>query len=187
MPAGMLFDRTVGQGSDQFVSTILGHDDENVRAAHSDFYGPWKHRLRAFADAGELLRQTKKSGLSVVLATSASEEEAVHLRAAIDADDAVDVVTTKDDVDASKPDPDIVRTALDKAGLVAAESLLVGDTAWDVEAAARAGVSCVCVLTGGVGERELRDAGAIAVFPDVSRLLEDFDNSPLGALAARQR
>ena len=178
--------RTVGQGSDQFVSSILGRDDGKVRAAHSDFYGPWKHRLVAFAGAGDLLRQTKKRGLAVVLATSASEEEAAYLRAAIDADDAVDVVTTKDDVDASKPDPDIVKTALDKAGLAAGDALLVGDTVWDVEAAERAGVSCVCVLSGGVSEGELRRAGAIAVFRDVRHLLDEFDTSPLGELASRQ-
>lgn len=140
----------------------------------------------AFAGAGELLRQTKKRGLAVVLATSASEEEATHLRAAIDADDAVDVVTTKDHVDASKPDPDIVRTALDKAGLAAANAVFVGDTVWDVEASERAGVGCVCVLTGGISERELRGAGAIAVFRDVRHLLDEFDNSPLGELASRQ-
>ena len=74
--------RTVGQGSDQFVSSILGHDDRQVADAHSDFYGPWKHRLAAFPGAADLLRVTKKAGLSVVLATSASEAEAKHLTAA---------------------------------------------------------------------------------------------------------
>jgi len=63
--------RTVGQGSDQFVSSILGRDDDKVADAHSDFYGQWKHRLVAFAGAADLLRTTKKAGLSVVLATSA--------------------------------------------------------------------------------------------------------------------
>jgi HAD superfamily hydrolase (TIGR01509 family) len=177
--------RTVGQGSDQFVSTILGRDDEKVRAAHSDFYGPWKHQLVAFDAAADLLRTTKKAGLTVVLATSASEEEAGHLRAAIDADDAIDAVTTKDDADASKPDPDIVQTALDKAGLDAGDAVFVGDTVWDVEAARKAGVDCVCVLSGGLSEKELLDAGAVRVYRSVRALLEDFDKSPLGELATR--
>src|SRR6478672_11738210 len=155
--------RTVGQGSDQFVPSILGNDDDKVADAHSDFYGQWKHQLVAFPAAADLLRMTKKAGLSVVLATSASEAEAEHLTAAIDADDVIDVVTTKADVDASKPDPDIVRTALKKAGLRAADAVFVGDTVWDVQAARRAGVRCVCVLTGGISETELRDAGAIAI------------------------
>ena len=175
--------RTVGQGSDQFVSSILGRDDDAVADAHSDFYGPWKHQLVAFPGAADLLRLTKKAGLSVVLATSASEDEAEHLTAAIDADDAIDIVTTKDDVDASKPDPDIVQTALNKAGLHADDAVFVGDTVWDVQAAGRAGVRCVCVLSGGISESELRDAGAIAVYRDVPQLVADFDDSPLGQLA----
>jgi HAD superfamily hydrolase (TIGR01509 family) len=174
--------RTVGQGSDQFVSTILGRDDERVRNAHSDFYGQWKHRLVAFDGAADLLRTTKKAGLTVVLATSASEAEAEHLTAAIGADDVIDVVTTKGDVDASKPDPDIVHTALRKAGLSAEAALFVGDTVWDVEAARRAGLSCVGVLTGGISEAELRDAGAVAVYRDARHLLDEFDTAPLGRL-----
>jgi len=174
--------RTVGQGSDQFVASILGHDDDQVADAHSDFYGPWKHQLAAFPGAADLLRTTKKTGLSVVLATSASEAEAEHLTAAIGADDAIDVVTTKGDADASKPDPDIVHTALNKANLRADHALFVGDTVWDIEAAKRAGVRCVCVLSGGISAADLRDAGAIAVYRDVAHLLHDFDSSPLAQL-----
>ena len=176
--------RTVGQGSDQFVSTILGRDDEKVRDAHSDFYGQWKHQLVAFNGAADLLRTTKKSGLVVVLATSASEAEAEHLTAALDADDYIDVVTTKDDVDASKPDPDIVNTALEKGGLDASDAVFVGDTVWDVEAAGGAGVPCVGVLSGGISEAELREAGAVAVYRDVAHLLEEFDSSPIAALVS---
>src|SRR5947209_59822 len=174
--------RTVGQGSDQFVPSILGHEDEQVANAHSDFYGPFKHQLRAFDGAADLLRTTKKAGLTVVLATSASEAEAAHLTAAIDADDAIDVVTTKADADASKPDPDIVQSALDKAELRPDDALFVGYTVWDVQAAGRAGLRCVCVLSGGISEAELRDAGAIAVYRDVAQLVAEFDDSPLGKL-----
>jgi HAD superfamily hydrolase (TIGR01509 family) len=174
--------RTVGQGSDQFVSSIIGRDDEKVRNAHTDFYGQWKHSLVAFDGAAELLRTTKKAGLAVVLATSASEAEAEHLTAAIDAEDVIDVVTTKADVDASKPDPDIVHTALEKAGLDPTDAVFVGDTVWDVEAAGRAGLSCVGMLSGGISEAELRNAGAVAVYRDVRQLLDEFDTSPLGGL-----
>lgn len=174
--------RTVGQGADRFVESVLGHPDEKVSDGHTDFYGPFLHDLVAFPKAAELLRATKRAGLRVVLATSASEKEAEHLRAAIDADDVVDTITTKDDADASKPDPDIVETALDKTGLDPARAIFVGDTVWDVEAARRAGLDCVCVLSGGIGAAELREAGAVAVYDDVAHLLEEFDSSPLGKL-----
>jgi HAD superfamily hydrolase (TIGR01509 family) len=179
--------RTVGQGSDRFVESVLGHDDDDVSKAHSDFYGPHLHELAAFPKAADLLRATKEAGLVVVLATSATEEEAAHLRGAIDADDVIDALTHSEDAEESKPDPDIVQTALDKAGLDADRALFVGDTVWDVEAARRAGLDCVCVRSGGIGAEELREAGAIAVYDDVAALLADFDDSPIGALVKRAR
>jgi HAD superfamily hydrolase (TIGR01509 family) len=182
-PAMTDLHRTIGQGSERLVGSILGRADDDVAAAHTDFYGPFLHELAAFPGAQELLRRTKDAGLSVVLATSASAKEAERLRAAIDADDVIDCLTNKDDVAESKPDPDIVQTAMDKAGLSAQQCLFVGDTVWDVEAARRAGLDCVCVRSGGIGESELRDAGAIAVYRDVRHLLDDFDSSPLGTLA----
>src|SRR3954453_7464515 len=175
---------TIGQGSDRLVETILGHADEDVANAHTDFYGPFLPPLAPLAGAADLLRATKRAGLAVVLATSASAKEADHLRAALHADDVIDEITNKDDVEESKPDPDIVRTALDKAGLDPANALFVGDTVWDVEAARRADLDCVAVLTGGIAEHDLRDAGAVAVYRSAQHLLDDFDDSPLGKLAS---
>jgi HAD superfamily hydrolase (TIGR01509 family) len=177
--------RLIGQGSDRLVTSILDREDEDVVEAHTDFYGARLHDLRAFDGAGDLLRRVAASGLAVLLATSASSKEAAHLRAAIDADDVIGKVTTKDDAKESKPAPDIVRTAVDSLDLDAGECVFVGDTVWDVEAAGRAGMDCVCVLTGGISEAELRDAGAIAVYRDVRHLLESYDASPLARLADR--
>jgi phosphoglycolate phosphatase-like HAD superfamily hydrolase len=176
--------RTIGQGADRLVESVLGHAEDAVSDAHSDFYGPNLRDLVAFPGAANLLRTTKKAGLRVVLSTSASAEEVEHLRAAIGADDAIDEVTCKDDVDASKPDPDLVQVGLDKAGLTAARAVFVGDTVWDAEAAKRAGVPCVCVLTGGISAAELREAGAVAIYDDVAHLLREFDGSPLAGLNA---
>ena len=172
----------VGQGSERLVTSALGRPDEDVAAAHSDFYGPFLHRLPPFPGATELLRAVKSAGLAVVLATSASEEEADHLVTALGAEDVVDVVTHKDDADESKPAPDIVETALAKAGLEPEQAIFVGDTVWDVEAACRAGLECVCVLSGGIPEAALRDAGAIGIYRDVAHLLDELAESPLGAL-----
>jgi HAD superfamily hydrolase (TIGR01509 family) len=178
---------TVGQGSDRLVETILGREDEDVADAHTDFYGPFMHELAPFEGAADLLRTTKQAGLVVVLATSASAKEAGHLRESLDADDVIDEVTTKDDVEESKPDPDIVQAALDKAGLGKDSALFVGDTVWDVEAAKRAGLDCVAVLSGGIAEHDLRDAGAVEIYRDVKHLLDEFDNSPLAKLALRSK
>jgi HAD superfamily hydrolase (TIGR01509 family) len=176
---------TVGQGAERLVETVLGRPDQDVADAHTDFYGPFLHELMPLDGAADLLRATKRAGLVVVLATSASAKEARHLRDALAADDVIDAVTSKDDAEASKPDPDIVQTALDKSGLDAPEAVFVGDTVWDVEAARRAGLDCVAVLTGGIAEHDLRDAGAVAVYRDPRHLLDEFPDSPLGKLASR--
>jgi HAD superfamily hydrolase (TIGR01509 family) len=174
----------IGQGSDQLVESILGHDDQSVADAHSDFYAPHLHHLRAFDGAGDVLRKIKASGLSVVLATSASERDARYLTDAIDADDAIDAVTTSSDVKESKPAPDIVEAALDQAGLKASDCVFVGDTVWDVKAAERAGLPCICVLTGGIDERLLREAGAIEIYENVAKLAEQLDSSAIAKLPA---
>ncbi|HTW20666.1 MAG TPA: HAD family hydrolase [Mycobacteriales bacterium] len=175
----------IGQGSDRLVTSVLGKDDPAVAEAHADFYGPHLHHLCAFDGAADLLRKIRASGVSVVLATSAAKRDARFLADAIDADDAIDHLTTNDDADSSKPDPDIVNAALRGAGLDAADCVFVGDTTWDVEAAKRAGMPCICVLTGGIDERELRDAGAIEIYEDVSALHERLAQSAIGALIDR--
>jgi HAD superfamily hydrolase (TIGR01509 family) len=177
--------RTVGQGASRLIETLLGRPDDDVEQGHTDFYSPFLYEACALPGAAELLRATKKAGLSVVLATSASEKEAGMLRKAIDADDVVDALTNADDVEASKPEPDIVQAALDKACIDADRALFVGDTVWDVEAARRAGIDCITVLSGGISEDELRAAGAVAVYRDVADLLDHFDDSPLGDLGRR--
>jgi phosphoglycolate phosphatase-like HAD superfamily hydrolase len=96
-----------------------------------------------------------------------------HFVELLDAGDLADGHTTKDDVDASKPEPDLVRAALEQVDTESA--VMVGDTPWDVEAAARAGLETVCVITGGFSEQELRDAGARAVFTSLVELREKLD------------
>ena len=173
----------VGQGADRLVESVLGHDDRRVAEAHDDIYAARLHSVPVLAGAADLVRKTKAAGLVVVLASSASKHEVEHLRRALDVDDVVDEVTTSDDADESKPAPDIVQIALEKADLMPSDCVFVGDTVWDVEASQKAGVRCVAVLSGGICEQALRDAGAVAVYRDAGALLGDFDISPLGALA----
>ena len=104
-----------------------------------------------------------------------------HLEAFIDKLDARELVdgwTMKDDVEASKPDPDLVNAGLEKAGT--RDAVMVGDTPWDCEAARRAGIETITVMTGGFSEQELRDAGAVAVFESLDDLRDRLDETPLG-------
>jgi phosphoglycolate phosphatase-like HAD superfamily hydrolase len=102
-----------------------------------------------------------------------------HYLDLLDARELADDWTTSADVEATKPEPDLVKAAVEKAG--GGDAVMVGDTTWDCKAAERAGVPTVAVLTGGFSEAELRDAGAVAVFESIEDLRESLDDTPLAA------
>ncbi|MGN6444306.1 HAD family hydrolase [Amnibacterium sp.] len=175
--------RAIGMDSAKLLETLLGDDVDRLGDAakerHRTHYAADRERIRTLDGARELLRELDRRGLAVVLATSSPPEEFEMTTDVLDAGDAVLTATTAEDVDAAKPAPDVVSRALEKAGVDAADAVMVGDAVWDVQAAAEAGVRCIGVRTGGVSEQELRDAGAIAVYDDAAALLADLDSSPL--------
>ena len=172
----------IGMGSDQLVQRLLGRDSEEASDAHSRHYEPFKKEIRAFPKAADLLAELCRRGGLVVLATSSDEEDLARLREAVGADDAVEDAVTKGDVEHSKPSPDIFAAAMKRLDLDPDRTLVLGDTPWDVEAAAKLGVRTVCVLTGGASREQLESAGAVAVYEDVAELFERLDESPLGEL-----
>jgi len=177
--------RAIGMGSGQLLDKLLPASrdkdaDADVRAAHSALYAEYWSRLRPLPGAADLLRACKRRGLAVVLASSADEPEFTALRAALDAEDAIDAVTFSGDVETSKPAPDLVEAALDKIGVPAGEAVFTGDTVWDVQACQKAGVSCVGLLSGGVSRDELTSAGAAAVYRDPQDLLSNLGAALLG-------
>ncbi|GGV35585.1 haloacid dehalogenase [Actinomadura cremea] len=176
--------RAIGMGSDKLLDHVLpdGRDrdaDDAMRDAHTALYAQYRGRLQAFDGAAGLLRACKERGKRVVLASSAAEPEMRALRAALDAEDAIDEATSASEVGQSKPAPDLVELALERAGVPAGRAVFVGDTAWDVEAAGRVGVPCVGVLTGGWARDELESAGAVAVYDGPRDLLANLEESPL--------
>jgi phosphoglycolate phosphatase-like HAD superfamily hydrolase len=114
--------------------------------------------------------------VSVILASSSPEDEIEHYLELLDARPLVDGWTTKDDVEQTKPEPDLVKAALAK--LDDGEAILVGDTKWDVEAAARAGIPVIGVKSGGWWRDELLEAGAVAVYESVQELGARLDETP---------
>jgi HAD superfamily hydrolase (TIGR01509 family) len=180
--------RAIGMGSDQLLDALLPRDrdrtaDDAMRAAHGALYATYWARQRPLPKAADLLRACKKHGLRVVLASSADAREFAALRAALDADDAIDDATSSADVERSKPAPDLVRIALDKAGVPPAGAVFVGDTTWDVEASRKAGVPCIGLLSGGISRAELAAAGAAEVYGDPAELLEALPESLIGRAA----
>jgi len=174
----------IGMGSDELLDHLLGEDrdhekDETLVGAHLALYQQYWHRLQPLPGAADLLRRCKEVGLKVVLASSASEEEFAALMAVLDADDAVDEATTSDDADSAKPAPDVVKAALDRAGLEPSEAVFVGDAVWDGAACGKAGVPFVGVTCGGTPDQQLRAAGAVEVWRDPAEIMQSFERSAL--------
>jgi HAD superfamily hydrolase (TIGR01549 family) len=174
--------RHIGMGGDQLVAALAGdefedeHGDE-VREAEKDRYMELIDEVEPMDGARDLIEVLHREEAPVVLASSAKKEEVDHYLDLLEARELVDGWTTSADVEATKPEPDLVQAALEKADTK--DGLMVGDTTWDVEAAKKAGVETLAVLTGGFSVAELKDAGAVAVFESVRELCEKLDQTPL--------
>jgi HAD superfamily hydrolase (TIGR01509 family) len=180
--------RHVGMGGDQLVPALVGEDaaerlGDEISDARGEEYERLIGEVAPLEGARELLQDLRARGLAVVLASSSPQEELDHYLDLLDARELADCWTTDDDVEATKPEPDLVRAALDKAGTE--DAVMVGDTPWDIEAARKAGVETVCVITGGFSEQELRDAGAAAVFESVKDLRRQLDRTPFASGGGR--
>jgi HAD superfamily hydrolase (TIGR01509 family) len=178
--------RHIGMGGDQVVTALCGEDIERrlgdrVRHAEGEEYGRLIGEVRTMEGSRELIGTLKERGHVVVLASSAKEAEVDAYLDLLDARELADAWTSSGDVEATKPEPDLVQAALDRVGADAEDAVMVGDTPWDVEAARRAGVGTLAVVTGGFAEQELREAGAVEVFESVAELLERLDETPLGS------
>jgi HAD superfamily hydrolase (TIGR01549 family) len=174
--------RHVGMGGDKYVAALAGEDVEGrlgdrLRSEWEERFNGMLDELEPLAGAKELVRDLKERGRKVILASSAVEAHLDRFLDLLEAREVVDGWTTSDDVEASKPDPDLVEAALAKAGT--RDAVMLGDTGWDVESAKRAGIETVCVLTGGWSDDELRDAGAVAVFESIAELRENLDETGL--------
>lgn len=180
--------RSIGKDASLLVEGLVGEElagqlTDRVKEAHTAHYADHlgdDTDLHVLEGATDLLAELSRRGRQVVLATSAPEEELAFLRELLDVEGALWAVTSSEDVETAKPDPGIVEVALQKAGVAPEQAIMVGDATWDVEAAARAGVASVGVLTGGFSRDELTRAGAGAVYDDVAALLAGLDDSPLG-------
>jgi HAD superfamily hydrolase (TIGR01549 family) len=167
--------RAIGIGSDRVVEMLAGEQIEQelgktLRAAEGPLY-------QEMIEEHELLHDLKRAGHVVILASSAEEKEAERYIQLLDAAEFVDGYTTSADVKRSKPEPDIVHAAIDKAGGGAA--VMIGDSTWDCKAATRAHLPSIGVLTGGFSEQELTEAGATIVFDSVEHLREHLKTTNL--------
>jgi HAD superfamily hydrolase (TIGR01549 family) len=179
--------RHIGMGGDQLVEALIGEqgekdDGDAIREAEGEAYGELIGEVQTMEGASELLRDLHEDGAAVILASSAKEEEVDRYLDLLEAREFVRGWTTSADVERTKPHPDLVHAALEKAE-GEAPAVMVGDSTWDVKAAKRAGIPTLAVLTGGFSEAELREAGAAEVVKSVAELHKD--RGALSRLAGR--
>lgn len=176
--------RHIGMGGDQLVGALTDERTErehgdDIRAAEKTLYFELIDEVQPMAGSRSLIEELKRRGHTVVLASSAKSDEVDHYLDLLDARGLADDWTTSADVESTKPAPDLVSAALQRAGGASDDAVMVGDTTWDVEAAAKAGVGTIAVRTGGFAAAELEEAGAVAVFESVVELCEKLDQTPL--------
>ena len=169
--------RAIGKGGDRLVPDLAGEDVERrtgdaLRSLQHDLYAELLPEVQPLEGAHELLAALKEDGWRVALASSGREDEIDGYLDLLDARELLDAVVSSADVDSSKPAPDVLALALEQAApeLDASAAVMIGDATWDCEAARRAGMTPVGVLSGGFGREELEDAGAVAVFETLPEL-----------------
>ena len=176
--------RHIGMGGDQLVAALAGEEwdaehGDDVRELEGQQYMELIDEVRPLPGARELLEVLHARGQAIVLASSAKPHEVEHYLDLLEARELADGWTTSGDVEKTKPEPDLVVAAVEKAG--GGPAVMLGDSTWDCKAAERAGVPTIGILTGGFSEQDLRDAGAVCVVTELRTLLDDLDATPFEA------
>jgi HAD superfamily hydrolase (TIGR01509 family) len=179
--------KLIGMGSDQLLETVVGGPDPALEDASGQHFQRLRPEVTALPGAAALLQGLSERGFVVVLATSGRPDDVEHMRTLLDADRWIDAEVSSSEAAATKPAPDIFAVALERAGVPAARAAVIGDTAWDVEAAHRCGLPCVAVTTGGWDACELRSRGAVEVYDDAAELAAHLDSGTFGLLTRAAR
>jgi HAD superfamily hydrolase (TIGR01509 family) len=174
----------VGMGGDNLLPAAVGIDKDSeegkmISARRGEIYKTrYFPELRPFPQVRRLLERMRENGLTLVVASSSPEDEVEQALKTIGINDLLEGATSATDAGRSKPDPDVVRSALERSGLAAGEVLMLGDTPYDIESAGKVDVGVIAFRCGGFRDQEL--AGAVALYDDAADLLARWDASPFG-------
>ncbi|MEU3644515.1 HAD family hydrolase [Lentzea sp. NPDC034063] len=176
--------RAIGMGGDKLVAAVAGdkveqdHGDD-LRAAWERHFDSMIDEIQPLEGAHRLIRAATDLGLAVVLASSGKRKHVEHYLKLLDPGDVA--WTTSDDVEDSKPAPDLIEVALRE--VEGGRAVVVGDSVWDCEAAKRVGLPSIGLLTGGFSEDELVDRGASAVYADLDTLRAELADLPFAVVS----
>jgi HAD superfamily hydrolase (TIGR01549 family) len=175
--------RQIGKGGDKLIPVFLSPDEQRDHGKELEewrgdrFKTEYLPLIRPFSAVPELLQRVRDAGLRIAVASSAKKDEVAKYLDIAGIADLVDLKTSSDDVEESKPAPDIFEIVLKKLKLEGADAVAIGDTPYDAEAAGKAGIATIGVLCGGFSEHSLRQAGCVEVYPGPGALFASFSNS----------
>jgi HAD superfamily hydrolase (TIGR01509 family) len=177
----------IGKGGDQLVPTFLNkkqmqeYGDELIEWRGEHFKNTYMGSVKPFHDSHALLQRVKKSGKLTAVGSSAKNDELDYYLQLLNAKELFDVISSADDVDKSKPNPDIFEVVLSKLQTSSSETIVIGDSPYDAEAATKIGLPTIGFLSGGFPKEALTSAGAIKIYKGPTELLEKYDASPIEA------
>ena len=177
--------RLIGMGGDQLVAALGGDDVEQrigdqARDRWVAEVDPMIDEIAPLPGARDLLVAIKERGHRLVLASSGKPKHVEVFLDLLDARDLADAVTSSGDVESSKPEPDLLQVARQMLGAADdTSSVMVGDSVWDVVAAKNAGMPAIVVRSGGFGDDELTEAGAVGIYDTPADLAAALDDTPL--------
>ena len=175
----------IGMGGDKVLPEVLGIDKNSeegkkISAARKELIKTrYFSTIKSFPKAKELLERIHESGLKLVIATSAEPDEIEQTLKIVspNVQDLIENETTSKDAQQSKPDADVMEVTLKKSGFAADEVIMLGDTPYDLEAAAKVDVKTIAFRSGGWDDKDL--SLAIAIYDNTEDLLAHYDTSPL--------
>ena len=175
--------RQIGKGGDELIPVFVPWwkrkwmEEPLKKYRKHVFQTDYMGQVKVFPKVRDLMLRMREAGVRVSLASSADGDDVEKYKKLARIEDLVEENSSADDAKRSKPHPDIFEATLKKLGVKASEALALGDTPYDAEAAGKAGVWTVGVMTGGWSEKDLMDAGCVEVWKDVGELLDHFDES----------
>jgi len=179
----------IGMGADKLLPRTIGVSNESeegkklIKRRSEIFKTSYMPYLRALPGSRELVQRVKKDGLKAIVATSARDQELKDLLKAARVDDLMEERATASDAKRSKPDPDIVHAAIEESDIPPQQLIMIGDTPYDIEAAARAQVRSIAFRSGGWTDDELK--GAVEIYDGPADLLKNYDSSIIKKAMAR--
>ena len=181
----------IGKGADQLIPVFFSADEvrrfgqELEKRRAQLFRDAYMGRVRPFPKVRELFERIHRDGILIALASSAGSNDLDVFKRIAEIDDLVDEEITSEDVDRSKPHPDLFAAALEALGRPQADRVLVvGDSPYDAEAAGKIGLQTIGLLCGGFAEADLRAAGCVAIYRNPGDLLDRYPETPLAGLAS---